>query len=587
MLGRAGYRRRLAHALGWLGLGLLAVAPTSQALADDADTVLLEFHFQPVPNLQIAIWLERPDGTFVDDVFVTQATGKLGIGNRAGRWDFLSSWRFPYGPRPQVAPVWAHRRGKTYPSITFHDDDDADQDSLGWHENSSSPENYYCRPLTEGEHATISTDSMTCPSPATFQSDKGRFHPSKTRLYPPRNDLIEFEEVHDHADVMMYSALNDMDSFTGATPVGGQPEMIPFTLSEELADDGPLVAWIEVSLEGDENSSYDFDREDDHFVDPRLSAYGIAYFGQPSVVYRVEFEPMEEAFRGTSEYVGHGEWDGTSGELHPPSSSISQSGGSGADRLQLYTKNNETFRFGVFSHGPGTGGDDGGDGGGDDGGDDGGGDDGDDGGGWGGDCSPGPLPAVEELELEPLAFDSIRIKFRVPELEGGTIEKLQVLYLTGETALTEKNSGSALEPMGSALDCQPLVPGEDAYCDLRQLFGNYTYQIGVRYEDGCSNRSGLVTDETTTPVQKFAQVDSFCFIATAAYGGGWMKEVRALRWFRDAYLKKIPLGAELVRFYYTYSPPLADAIRGRPLARAMVRTVLQPVADLARVSTGS
>src|SRR5690606_34492834 len=118
--------------LGGMALaGMLALTPASVRADDD---VLVEFHFNPVPRAQIAIWLADADGNVVRDVFVTQATGTLGIGNRPGRWDFLSSWRFPYGPRPQVLPVWAHARKKTYPKLVFHDDDDADQNSLGWHE---------------------------------------------------------------------------------------------------------------------------------------------------------------------------------------------------------------------------------------------------------------------------------------------------------------------------------------------------------------------------------------------------------------------------------------------------------------------
>jgi hypothetical protein len=69
-----------------LGLGStlavgLALVSTPAAAADN-DDVLVEFHFQPVPNTQIAIWLVDANGQFVQDVFVTQATGTLGIGNR-------------------------------------------------------------------------------------------------------------------------------------------------------------------------------------------------------------------------------------------------------------------------------------------------------------------------------------------------------------------------------------------------------------------------------------------------------------------------------------------------------------------------
>ncbi|MBA3547543.1 MAG: hypothetical protein H0T76_13750, partial [Nannocystis sp.] len=277
-----------------------------------ADDLLIEVHYKPVPNVQIAIWLEDRAGKFVQDILVTQATGKLGIGNRPGLWNFLSSWRAPYGPRPSVLPVWAHRRGKTYPKVVFHDDDPGDQESLGWHENTSTPETYYCRPLTQSEHDAV-VDVMTCPSPAVFETDKGVFDAKATSRYPPRNDLIEFEEIKDSPDTMTYAALNDLDAVTAATPPGDEPEYVIAMIPAAAAASGPLTAYIEVSLEHDENAAHDYDREKDHFVDPRLSPYGIEYLGQPSVVYKVVFEPRNKGFLGSSKYVGYGDWNGLTG----------------------------------------------------------------------------------------------------------------------------------------------------------------------------------------------------------------------------------------------------------------------------------
>ncbi len=551
--------------------------------AADGDDVLVEFHYQPVPNAQIAIWLVDANGVFVQDVFVTQATGTLGIGNRPGRWDFLSSWRFPYGPRPQVLPVWAYARGKTYPSLQFHDDDPSDQDSLGWHENSSSPEPYFCRPLSEVENETISTDTMTCPSPATFQSDKGRFDGGETP-YPPRNDLVTFEDGGDHPDVMMFGSLNDLDAVTGATPVGDEPELVTTIVPREIADRGPMTAYIEINLEHDENDAWAFDRDTDHFVDPRLSGYGVEYLGQPSVVYAVEFDPAKAEFAGVDMYAGYGEWDGTAGTVHPPDGSISADLGSGADRLELYTKNGETFRFGVYSHGPGSGNDPTDtDSAGDSGSDSSGGDDG----GWGGGCDIHPLPAATDLELEPIDFDRVRVHFAIPaDAVTAGVRNVRLYYRSGDMALDESNVGAAIQQVPTEADCSgPIEPGAPMWCDLDELFGKYTYQIGLRYEDGCSNKSALVASEVETPAQKFQTVDGFCVIATAAYGGAWTDQVQALRWFRDLYLRRSGFGTAWIEFYYANGPSLAQLIARRPWARALTRAVLSPVAELARVST--
>jgi len=72
---------------------------------------------------QIAVWVEKPDGSFIDTLLVTNATAVWGIGNRPGYWRFPSNWRFPYGKRTMVLPVWAHARGKIYDSLVMQDDD--------------------------------------------------------------------------------------------------------------------------------------------------------------------------------------------------------------------------------------------------------------------------------------------------------------------------------------------------------------------------------------------------------------------------------------------------------------------------------
>jgi len=540
--------------------GAFGALLANPAFADE-DDVLLEFHYKPVPNAQIAVWLEDEAGNFVMDVSVTQATGTLGIGNRPGRSDFLSSWRFPYGPRPGVLPVWAHARGKTYPKLVFFDDDPGDEDSLGWHENSSSPEPYFCRPLTASEHETIAYDTMTCPSPSTFQSDKGYFSDDRS-LYPPRSDLTDFEERHDHPDVHQFAAINDLDAVTRATPIGNQPELLTIMLPEALAST-PLVAWIEVNLENDQNDAWSFDRENDHYVDSRLPSFGLPYFGQPSVVYRVPFDPREAGFSATPDYEGYGDLFGENGDVHPPDDSISTANGTGAGRLLPHSIDAHDFRFGVYSHGPGN--------------------LPPDDPGWGG-CEQIELPAMTEVELEAVEFDRVRVHFTVPDFGGNTELRTVRLYYrrAAQDMLDDDNASSAIQHIPREDECGgPLEPGEHTWCEVGQLFGSTRYQVGVRYEDNCNNKSGLVAGEITTPQQEFATVEGLCFVATAAYGAPWALRVQALRWFRDLYLKQNDVGSDLVRFYYAASPALARLIARSPLARSLTRAALTPLTDLA------
>jgi hypothetical protein len=71
--------------------------------------------------------------------------------------------------------------------------------------------------------------------------------------------------------------------------------------------------------------------------------------------------------------------------------------------------------------------------------------------------------------------------------------------------------------------------------------------------------------------------DRRCFIATAAYGSSWEPHVIELRDFRDRYLMTNAAGRTFVRFYYRYSPHLADFIGRHDSLRMLARSALTPV----------
>jgi uncharacterized repeat protein (TIGR01451 family) len=68
-----------------------------------------------------------------------------------------------------------------------------------------------------------------------------------------------------------------------------------------------------------------------------------------------------------------------------------------------------------------------------------------------------------------------------------------------------------------------------------------------------------------------------CFIATAAYGSELESHVRALREFRDRYLRRSGLGRALIRIYYQYSPPVARVIARHESLRFLARAALTPI----------
>jgi len=68
-----------------------------------------------------------------------------------------------------------------------------------------------------------------------------------------------------------------------------------------------------------------------------------------------------------------------------------------------------------------------------------------------------------------------------------------------------------------------------------------------------------------------------CFIATAAFGSPLEPHVKLLRTFRDRYLLTNVAGRQLVSWYYSASPPIADFIWPHEWLRAVVRAALFPV----------
>lgn len=68
-----------------------------------------------------------------------------------------------------------------------------------------------------------------------------------------------------------------------------------------------------------------------------------------------------------------------------------------------------------------------------------------------------------------------------------------------------------------------------------------------------------------------------CFIATAAFGSYLEPHVKILRDFKDRYLLTNSLGQAFVKYYYRYSPPIADVIRKHESLKSAVRFALVPV----------
>jgi hypothetical protein len=75
-----------------------------------------------------------------------------------------------------------------------------------------------------------------------------------------------------------------------------------------------------------------------------------------------------------------------------------------------------------------------------------------------------------------------------------------------------------------------------------------------------------------------------CFIATAAFGSKFEKQVQLLHRFRDLYLMPHSIGRAFVRVYYRYSPSMADFIAKHDTLRTVVRASLLPVVGVSWIA---
>ena len=78
--------------------------------------------------------------------------------------------------------------------------------------------------------------------------------------------------------------------------------------------------------------------------------------------------------------------------------------------------------------------------------------------------------------------------------------------------------------------------------------------------------------------------DKRCFISTVAFGSDMAKEVQIFRKFRNMFLLNNRMGAEFVKFYYTYGPHAAQWISEHSVIKDLTRLALYPMAGWAWIT---
>jgi hypothetical protein len=540
---------------------------------------------------QIAVWLESADRKqFIDTLMVTNAVAFRGIGNRPGHWSLPSSPKFPYGKRIMALPVWAWARGRTYDPVVMQDGGPDREFWLGFHESISSPDPFFCRPMTLSE---IDVDAISCPT-VVFNSAKGRFSRTDEKVYyPPRNDLRVFTErdcderggpvATCPMSARLYEGLNDLDAVAAATPVYGRVFQGSWLVPDQIPD-GDYAVMLEISKEWDNNAAH----MHPSYTDPSLSESGLKNnLGQPSVVFRAPFRlsRANSAQVAVTRIAGYGDWDGKTGALHPPDDGISDLPGSGQGRLLEISQpalgggNPVVGRLHVITvpevppgvdagmEEPVDGGvedaappDDAGPSGPPPGPD------------AGGACPPRRVQ-VTALMVPLASVEAERATVFFTEPTGRDFEltdRYQIRIWEGGEASTDAfESGTPAETLlrGS--------PGEARSLALTDLKSERQYTVGVRVTGRCV--SGAISFNTfMTTKRKFTQL-SGCFIATAAFGSPQAAAVGLLRTVRDRTRAASGFAAAAAGLYERSSPPLADLLRDTEVGRALVRGALAPV----------
>jgi hypothetical protein len=592
---------------------LFAIGVPAAALAQStAPARTVEMHFTPTGRAQIAIWIEKADGTFLTTLRLTQAVSVRGLGNRPGASQMNSGFRWPYGRREGVLPVWAHRRAAAPGAMPFRRvifQNRASEGDVSRTSDDQSPESYFCLSFNRAGSQKDALDAVSCAS--AFNSDKGRYiknvapapqtqvvpetyaEPAVVAgqafmralgydsLYPPRRDIMPCTSCLDTPDVAMYdgdarAVMPEIDTVTMATPPPEVEQVLLFSPPDDWAD-GDYVAWVEVNVEGDYNDTFNSQT----YPMPTTPAgewdtwaisqgYGYPYRGQPSVVFSVPFTLGMAGTTGAVEPAGYGEVDafdpggGTLTDFVAGTITDDPAGspGSGADRLRLMPGSPQ--RLTVIVRDPK-------------------------------ECETDMAPGM------PLAFgvapvDDVKhshewghLHFTVPATTT-PISHYEVRY--SQTAITVDDPTTfdhALPAMGAMIDSQALmVPttygtGAEVGVDFGGMLPRTHYWVAIRAVDICNVAGPYAVADLTTTRITFTQL-SGCFVATAAYGSELDPKVDALRVARDALRPRSVIAAAATDLYYRSGPAPAAVVAGSEVARAATRTLLGPVIEIARAA---
>lgn len=240
--------------------------------------------------------------------------------------------------------------------------------------------------------------------------------------------------------------------------------------------------------------------------------------------------------------------------------------------------------------------------------------------------SPSPINGVCQFQIYPgdekiffLNSDSGGLDviggFNYPNLGSGeraiAIRAFFVKSLPSETApgFQELKKVASLLKAGSYSDLSIDSDGNIQNAQIRGLENNQTYFVRLSLLDPAGNISYFTSDAqlsarecdvnqgasvnlasnckaiaTTDEVFGLLTEDLNCFIATAAYGTSFNKQLTTFRTFRSQILLKSDWGKKLTFWYYKYGPIASRYIHNKPMLKSITRTLLWPIWLMAKLT---